>query len=87
LFAEQLNFLAKVEASYSHLGELLLPADTFDLPNRAAVEVSIHQTHLGEASHVVAAPLLKEKTFWNDRYFTCSTDDTSAHTIRKYIEK
>lgn len=29
----------------------------------------------------------KEKTFWSDGYFACSTGDASADTIRKYIEE
>jgi len=29
----------------------------------------------------------KEKTFWSDGYFVCSTGDASTETIRKYIEE
>jgi putative transposase len=29
----------------------------------------------------------KEKTFWSDGYFACSTGDASAETIKKYIEE
>lgn len=28
----------------------------------------------------------KEKTFWSDGYFACSTGDASTETIKKYIE-
>jgi len=28
----------------------------------------------------------KEKTFWSDGYFVCSTGDASTETIRNYIE-
>jgi putative transposase len=29
----------------------------------------------------------KERTFWSDGYFACSTGDASAETIKKYIEE
>lgn len=29
----------------------------------------------------------KERTFWSDGYFVCSTGDASTETIRKYIEE
>lgn len=29
----------------------------------------------------------KEKTFWSDGYFVCTTGDASTETIRKYIEE
>ena len=29
----------------------------------------------------------KERTFWSDGYFACSTGDASAETIRRYIEE
>lgn len=29
----------------------------------------------------------KERTFWSDGYFVCSTGDASLETIRKYIEE
>ena len=28
----------------------------------------------------------KERTFWSDGYFVCSTGDASTETIQKYIE-
>jgi putative transposase len=30
--------------------------------------------------------LWKEKTFWSDEFFVCSTGDASTETIRTYIE-
>jgi putative transposase len=29
----------------------------------------------------------KEKTFWSDGYFVCTTGDASTETIKKYIEE
>lgn len=29
----------------------------------------------------------KERTFWSDGYFVCSTGNASTETIQKYIEK
>lgn len=29
----------------------------------------------------------KERTFWSDGYFVCSTGDASVETIRKYIQE
>lgn len=29
----------------------------------------------------------KEKTFWSDGYFVCSTGDASTETIKKYIDE
>jgi putative transposase len=29
----------------------------------------------------------KERTFWSDGYFVCSTGDASTETIRKYIDE
>jgi len=29
----------------------------------------------------------KERTFWSDGYFVCTTGDASMETIKKYIEE
>ena len=36
---------------------------------------------------MLSCQFLKEKTFWSDGYFACSTGNASTDTVRKYIEK
>lgn len=36
-------------------------------------------------SHILKNHFWKEKTFWSDGYFVCSTGDASTETIQKYI--
>jgi putative transposase len=35
----------------------------------------------------LAKEFWKERTFWSDGYFACSTGDASSETIKKYIEQ
>jgi putative transposase len=75
----------ETDLDYIHISGL--SASIIHFPDRASVEVVVHRRIWEKYPKPLSYQFWKERTFWSDGYFSCSTGDASADTIRKYIEE
>lgn len=57
----------------------------FDIINRLKSQSTFHIWK--RFANFLQRHFWKEKTFWSDGYFVCTTGDASTETIRQYIEE
>lgn len=87
--AEKSGFeIEVIETDQDHIHVLVDAPPTmspFDICNRLKSQSTFHIWK--KFATFLSRHFWKEKTFWSDGYFVCTTGDASTETIRQYIEE